>query len=598
MMNKSSVLKIIAFVLMLMLGVAILPAAAQDSSAPFAEYFPADSALYAYIRTDDAYIDQLDGLLARVSAALPAEANIPAGLTLRSGLDMIAAQLGGDFDSVFRSWLGDGIAVGVSPAMMGANSGDGEGLIAVSITDRSALLSLIGEIMARGGGSLTPTEINGYTVFDLDNSSSIAVGDNVAFVAPRRDLLPLESLPENSLAGNAAFNESLDQLPAESYNILLYADLSTIQASQLANGEIAVSEIVPGIGATAVGATILDSTTLTIDVAQSVDTSVIMEGLNIPAVGAVDPAFLAHVPADATLVIQGTNLKALYDAFIASVPTLTAQDFDPTTEEEIQLGLAQVDTLFQSFVGVTLQDGVLSWLTGDYALFLTYQVPEPGTPTLFTSSLFPDQPVTTLSFEAGLVIKATDPAKAQALVDGIGNALTQFGANAGVTVAREEIAGTNAVVITTPAVAPAPAVELVLAANDSVFVFGTRQAATAALQGDGGLSGAARYVASTDSILLPGATTVWYADANTINLFGDALAASGPSINGIFNNIVGGMDAQATPIPFDFAAAQAQAAQAQQMFRQLAGAFSGATISTGTSANGSVLIRMTLTLAE
>ncbi|MBC7871884.1 MAG: DUF3352 domain-containing protein, partial [Chitinophagaceae bacterium] len=379
-MTKPSVLKFIAFVLILVLGVAILPAAAQDSSAPFAEYFPADSAFYAYVRTDDAYIDELDSLLTRVTAALPAEANIPPGLTLRMGLDLVSSQLGGDFDSVFRSWLGDGIAVGLASSPMGAGSGSGnnEGLIAVSITDRSALLSLIGEIMVRGGGSFTPTEMNGYTVFDLDNSSSIAVGDNVAFVAPRRDLLPLESLPESSLAGNATFNEALDQLPAESYNILLYANLPTIQQNQLLAGEITPSEIVPGIGSTAIGATILDSNTLTIDVAQSVDTSVIMQGLNIPAVGAVDPAFLAHVPADATLVIQGTNLKALYDAFIASVPTLTANDFDPTTEEEIQLGLAQVDTLFQSFVGVTLQEGVLSWLTGDYALFITYQVPEPG----------------------------------------------------------------------------------------------------------------------------------------------------------------------------------------------------------------------------
>ncbi|MDX1994183.1 MAG: DUF3352 domain-containing protein [bacterium] len=597
------VLAAAAFVLLAAVLVSPAPAAAQFADTyPQADNIPGDVHFYFALRTDDAYIDQLDAIITRLSGSLPPELGIPPGLGLRAGLNLFTAALGGDFATVVRPWLGDAVT------LSGYSLPDGSGsvLLSAEITDRDAALSLVETLTSQGGQAPTRTEENGFVV--LENAGTfIAANESALYLATSRDLLPLTA-PDGSLAANADFTATLGQLPATEYNVVAYVDARLIDVTSMAGaaaGEVggmaasAASEVIPG--PTAIGATIIGDNTLTLDIVQSlVDLPDLQaQGVTIPDTGAVDPVFLANIPADATLVVQGTNLKSVYDSVIASLPALSQQGDSPVTAEDIESGLAQVDAQFELLTGVPLREGLIDWLTGDYAVFLTYDVPEPGTPSALTAPIYPDAQIDSLGFDFGLIVEATDAARAQAFVDGVATALEQNPPADGTTITREDIAGTSAIVIAVPAQDSTPAFDVVAAANDRILVIGTRDAATAALEGSGGLNTAERFAASAQGTVLPNATTVWYADATTISLLGDITLGTGPAINNVFSNIVTEMGTEVTPEAFDFAAAQAQVEQQQALFRQVAALFSGATISTAPSGDGSAaLIRLTLTLAR
>ncbi|MBL8156774.1 MAG: hypothetical protein JNM70_21535 [Anaerolineae bacterium] len=91
-----------------------------------------------------------------------------------------------------------------------------------------------------------------------------------------------------------------------------------------------------------------------------------------------------------------------------------------------------------------------------------------------------------LPLDFGLVLEVSDPDVSAALVKGITNAA---GMAEEVTTSTETIGGTEALVITVPPSRDMPfPVEIVVAGNDEVFFIGTRDAARASLNPDGGLT--------------------------------------------------------------------------------------------------------------
>jgi len=583
--------RVLTFTLLIALAVGVGVAApgvsAQESTPAFTDSMPADTAIYFSIRTDDAYIQQLDTFVQAIAARVPG-GQVPPNLSISALLDLAVAQLGGDYESTVGAWLGDYLAVGIVPDPTVA--GDARGLIVVDLDDRAAAEAFLTNANALG----TPETVGSATVYFAAGSYTAFTEDRLLIASAREDL-PLDGARADNLAGNAAFNATIDALPAASYNFLAYmTDTATLQAlSTGMMGEMgdmgAMGMGMMNVGPFALGGTLLDDTTLALDiVAGSGDIAQMFPGLYDALGEPVDAAFLNYVPAGASGVIHGTNLGGYVNSFLDLIRANPAQ-FD-LAEGDLDVALAQVDAVLNLYLGVTLQEGIIDWLTGDYALWVSYDA-VPGQPSLLTQDLYPDQPLTDLGFDLGLVIEATDPARASELVEGIANLLNSQMPGMAV---REDIGGVNAVVISAPA--GSTTVDLVIASNDNVLVIGTREGATAALSGQGGFNASAGYTAASRS-LLPGSYSVAYMDAGLINLVGDVFGVFlAPAIGSIFGEIIAEMGQDSSVTSPEQSDLLAQIVAGQEQVRAFSSIFGPLTISTLIDGTNSIQ-RWTIALA-
>jgi hypothetical protein len=599
------------FVMLLLLTLAMVgfvPVTAQSVDTDHAEFAPADTLFFATLRTDDGYIDTLDALaldvLIQVQAAIPPELLAQAGLPettapLRDALDAAGFELAGaDFDTVFRSWLGDSASIAVSvPDPMG----DPEVLIVVDITNAQATENFMLEQIIEDDIDLYErTEENGFVVYrstDESIDTYTAIGEELLFITSVDDMLPLDGPLSDNLTGQAQFTATLDTMPADSYNILAYLDANTAArlSLNLATGEepsAETTETLENLGGAAIGATILDGRSLTIDAIGEV-------GTLLPAVGAIDPAFLSTLPAETDFLILGNDLRSAYESGIGGLNDLAAAGaLDDTNPEDVDTLLQQLDGLLQMVIGVSFSEGVIDWMDGEYAIYTSYAIPEPGAPSLATIGLeafsAEPQPIT-VGLEAGIVIETSDPAATAELVGSLAPVLQQQGIPAvPVTIGESE-----SILITLEDPSLDAPFELVISSNDSVFVAGTRTSAEAALNASGGFDGNATYAAAN---FLPNANTVLYAEGEaTIVLAGDGLAAFiglGPAIGNVFNDIIGGLGGEPTeptaPTPEEI---RQQTIQVQQIARDLSGLLESATISTAND-DGIFALRAVLTLGE
>ena len=237
-------------------------------------------------------------------------------------------------------------------------------------------------------------------------------------------------MPDGSLGSSAAFTGAMDKLPADDYNLTVYMALGDLftealqQESQATQATMsAIMPLLNAIGPVAIGGTILNDVSLTLDYAMELDTSA-YEDIGLPSptnLAPLDPAFAAHVPADAPLVIFQTGLGYNFDGMMAGLD-LQAEAMGEEGAQ-IQEGIAQFEAMFTQFTGLDLREDVISWMTGNYAVFLKLN------PELNTSSAF--GVFATFPVEFGLAVEATDPTQAAATVEGltkgIEQAVTMFG---------------------------------------------------------------------------------------------------------------------------------------------------------------------------
>jgi hypothetical protein len=218
-------------------------------------------------------------------------------------------------------------------------------------------------------------------------------------------------------------------------------------------------------------------------------------------------------------VIHSTNLKGTYENLLASL-RLNAEmlDDDELDADAIEDGLRQIEFVVRGFTGLDFEEDILSWLTGDYAIYLSLGED-------FPTSMMDFFNAESLPVNFGILFEVTDPAKASALVEGIVDGVDGFDSD-NFSVSREEIGGANAlVIIITNEDMPFP-VQLAVAADENVFALGTLSAVQAAMNPDGTLvndplfNEAAAYV-------LPGAVQVFYAAGDGLMPLVDVAAESG-----------------------------------------------------------------------
>jgi hypothetical protein len=529
--------RFVFLLLALSLLAVVLPVAAQSTLDPaaLAVYFPQNTPAYVSFRTDDGYIAALEAVRAHFNAVLPDPAM--GDETLYDALDQLGPMTGSGetFAEAVRPWLGDSGAVGALSldSMMG-NGGDGPFLIALSVTDRAGAQAFFESLMPAGMADVEETAA--YTLITPTNTrepGAIYIDDQVLLITNKPDVLPINGTPNPSLADNADFQASQSALPAGSYNIAAYVDYSALLQASMADmqamsqmpgmGEMAQSnammeEMLEGmlqaIGGMGVGFTILDDQALTVDVTLGINPIAFGEMMSdMSDFPAFDPAFAQYLPSGTQLAIQGTNLSASVEMGLANLSTIAGLQSGMDGSAQGDPGAA-IEFALQGTTGLDLQDDILSWMSGQYAIGLSLDFE-----AIMEAAFSGDVPPRALQF--AFVAENTSGEGAQALVAGLGQGLMQLALMAreeGMTITQTTAGGQPAVEVSLQSPDMREPFELLIGGNDSVFVIGTPAMATAALSPDGSLNGDAGYQESV-AWALPNSPVFLYGSGDFLNTF-------------------------------------------------------------------------------
>lgn len=610
-----------------------IPAKAAPVTDNAARYMPADTWLYVSLRVDDAFVTELDGVLNKISQAIAlAGGNAIPPSPIRTALTLGLAQAGLNLQTDIRPWLGQRIAFGLgNPALVGMTESpqpeDVPGVLAVDITDQAAADAFVTKLLTmsnilpafkRTAGSqfisYESLMAQQLPVNILITSDALLIGTQVGLAAARGD--------GQSLADSARFSDTLKLMPADGYNLLLYVDANTLYGEIFAamdrmprmnRGEMEAAlgqarQMLNAVGGMAVGATILDGRSLTLDVAQQVVNPEALAGgvSNLAAYTTpVDPQFLALLPANTVAVSQGTNPGGLWEQLMKTMQAQQAL-MDRDRAEQMNREMTQALGKFQEATGLDLEKDVLAWMTGDAEAFVGYTPPAAGAPSALWSMVTNDTP-TSQDFDFGVVIEATDPAAAATVVDRLGTALEarmKERPSPRVSVVREQVSGADAVVIRVDMPGLTEPLDFVLASNDKVMVAATRPAAEAILSGAGGFAQKPALL-EAQKYVLPNTVQFHYFDTGLIDLFVDVAALQAVNsdvavIDDVLKHIFEGRRMGQLPEPNAAAVAEARRAYDRNLTiaRQVTTLISSASISATVSTDMNGTARMVLTLGD
>jgi hypothetical protein len=602
---------LLCLVVMALLGTAAAPVAATPIAdlTALAKYFPDGSPAFVAIRTDDGYIAALDSIASRVIAKLPPGTVPPVSLKLL--LDLGSQQVTGKpFADGIRSWLGDSVALGLT-SVEGLNTPNAPILVVVDIKDRKAAEAGIDKLLEKA--SFKKSTAGSLTLYKGSANSVFALSDEALFIVTNEAAIPQGALEKN-LTGNAKYTETVGLLPETDYNILIYADIGSIaSASMKANASTANNAamqmqagLFEAIGAQAYGFTVLDDRSLVIDVASNPGdlSKLTSTGVTMPKLDAVDLKFAANLPANASLVIHAKSIKAFYDYFlqIARVNQPAAQ------QEQMDKQIEQAKAMVKQSLGLDLDKDIIDWMTGDFAAFVSIDTPTIVN-MLETSMTGGSAPTfEKLPFGGGFVAQATDPAKAKAFAAALGKVLPSLAAqNKDVKISQDKIGDVDVTVIS-QSVPMSPTsklpLDIVIGANDKVFLMATRAEAEAIFSGKPGLDTTAGFQ-EAGKYLLKQPYTVFYTDGNGAggSVIVVGLALLGPAIGRTFNNIV---DELSTPTADQKAAREAERKRQEEeskrsiaILKSLGSLFSSSSVSAEfvDPATGKARSRIVLTLA-
>ncbi len=517
-------------VMMVAMGTLIAPAMAAPTADlnALAKYFPASAPVLISVRTDDAYIKEIDDLFAKIAAQIP---GMKQPETIASQFDKAVNEVigKGDFASEMRSWLGDTASIGIFSfeGMMGRADSSSDNkpphfLAAVAITDQKAAEAFWKTALSKSESANYQSATEGDFILFTPGKDSraegiVAIGKDVLFIGAYKEDLPLKGQTD-SLSDSTTFADSIKQLPESDYNITIYANLGTffqqmmeMQSSMMGNDPSqaammqSIEPMLKNFPPEVVGFTVLDERSLTVDIVvpygdllKDFEKAGFSTAMPVP----VDPAYAANILSGSPLVIHSTNLGASLEGVIKSLQAQAGMmQSTGMSATELEDGLNKLKFAIQGLTGKDLEKDILPAMSGNYALYLTLS------PALSDIS-GPADLTKQMPVDFGFLTEMSDPTISKALIDGIKTAIGSM-KDAQVKVTTEQVAGADALVITgIGADMPVP-VELVLTGNDKLFFFGTRRAAAAALTGKGGLDGDAAFKEAA-SYMVPSPSVIAY----------------------------------------------------------------------------------------
>lgn len=573
--------------MLLVLVMYITPANAMPlgSLSELAAYFPADTQIFVTARIDDDYFATLDSLIARLAEAAPDA--LPVVPSIRAALDDSARGLTEgeeDFEAVFRSWMGDTLALAVedtAPLLLG---NDLRLIIALSVTDRGAAETFLDTYIAPNG-DYEKTQRNDDLVYEAQNEfdAHYLLRDGVMLIAPPgQTARTLNLRVRESLAESESYSTALATLPADEYNIVAYINLPEVIAPIAAFAPLALGESVPadfdltpiieGLGALTFGFTMVDEHSLVMDASLVVNDPTVFRDAGVP-LGTLPPLdldFATYLPQNAAFVVQdgglGSDILVLLNSLdelsvqleeAGAYPLLQGTRFPPYSEAELDVLrgvnlndlLAFIRLSFKGMTGLTLEDGLL-WMTGDYATYLALVPLENGG----------------LTSDFGVINRVTDSDSARALFDGLQRAFDQGGAVYTVEEGALVLPFLSDALAEAYLVESVPEGNLLIGQNDEVFAVGTRPGVEHALNPqDGGLAATTAYQRACGAFV-PGTHMLWYL-----------------SLSSLFE-----------PMRGMLMGADANAEQIYKLFAL----FESMTITATSDENGTGVVRFAITLAE
>lgn len=521
-----------------------------DGYAELAAYFPPETPIFMALGTSDEDIARLDVLLSLIAQAAPDE--IPPGIRLVNLLDMGALEMTGeDFQNGVRSWLGDAIAFGlldadslIEAAMaedMGMEAPTPPYLVAVDIIDRAAAERAIETVLTYANMGTLFTIIPGesYTVFKSTEASvnvSLVITEDVILAGDKDSTAQmLEQIGSPSLADEPAFTAALGLLPADGYNMMAYANLDDLMAFVMdqAVAEGLSPDVMPPLAytATALGLTVLDGPALAFDFAQPLTDPAAVDagGFVYEPLPALDMSFAQHIPANAVIAGQGSDLLALFEMVgetaemglaqfseqMAYMPELDdlPPGFDFDAEEmltDIEGSLAEAQAQFTAMTGLDFQQDVLRWMDGNFAMFLGVD----------NDAALAD-PMTQIPISFGAFVESSDAAASQQAVDGLATAVEELFIAEEVSpdeavLERSTIGGANVLLATGDIDDEDFSVSVGFGADDKVFAGGTLEGLQAVFApSDGGLAADPLFVAA-QQYLVANTSALFYLNPQAI----------------------------------------------------------------------------------
>jgi|GEM_PF-4654215 len=555
------------------------PLGLQEISMPrdyaLTEYFPEDTTVFAVMRTDDAQIETLDNLILHIQSFIRSPLTTPflgeEPVSLTDSLDQMTTLLfQGDFNDVMRSWLGDWVAMGVFNLTLGDDqypSGANIGtLIVIEIKDKEKTIAFMEQLIAFDSNqTFTRTETNGYTIFNADDwqDNNILINDEVMMIVSDYALTVVPDGFTSSIANSPAFIETMGLLPEDNYSSTLYVDMEPIFRSifdvtqslqmQLVEGfannpdsdmpvpvmptyedmlpdGMTMDDVMGSLGHLAAGFTIVDDYTVMVDGVQNPGNMEVLQALSMMPVltGTIDPTFLRHIPENAGFVQHGTDLNLQIERVLEAEQMqldILGRNVDLFAQLQtmgfstLQDEIGRINAIIEPETGLTVMDDIISSMTGDYAMFSTY---DPRNKSMLFSYYFPDQELQQ-NLEAGMVFEITDRDHVQNLIESLGSAIPLILEDVELVVTYETIGGNSAVVVTIPKRdLLTTAVDIVIGVNEDVLVIATRDTATQILEGQGGFDVSSGY-ASIQPRLLNNNNSMYYISNDGINLIADAM---------------------------------------------------------------------------
>ncbi len=555
-----------------------------DDLIALGENFPADTGLFFAIRADDDYIDTIDSVLAEFDSAVnlpPTPDFVPASTRnqgrkddftpTRDMLNEFAEEFfGGDFETTMRPWLGDSAAFGITDfatvfevgvfdnADAIIEEGEFPIIMALEVTDADGAADAADAAL---GDELDPDitlriEAGVYTYYQArEVELGMLISPTALLFGRPSDLLDAIDRPRPTLLENESFTETMSLLLEDDYNSIMYVDyqqliregvlsldeLDPSQEFSTAQDLALFDEVIDTVEGLAVGATLLDDRTLTLDIVQNADYSSLQDtGFALALPLRLNPEFAERIPASAGLVLMSSDFAGLYDASIENL-RVNARLFEDMenppegtfSESDIDGVLFAVGFFLRRYTGLDLEDDILSWMDGDYAVAigLTDEVSQVN--EFFDLTAIPLDFI--LLFDA-----TTNPESAADTVTGIARAiddlLEEFESDLefsefDVSRSDETIADTDVVVYTIideSGFSFAFPIEILLAANEDVFVIGSRTMVETALRGDGGLRDTVAFQEAEESYLVDEAGILMLVNSEALLPFADVWTLSDP----------------------------------------------------------------------
>ncbi len=519
-------LLLIGLLLLTSLGVNAISA---DDLTALAAYYGEEVLFFAAIRTDEPYLAELDALWQQAATMLSPDTEVPAIPQLLERLTEDLANT--TFEDGVRPWLGDTLAIGFAlDAEEIMSTGQFPGFIAASVTDKAAALKTIDAVLEENNlaRAYDVSERGDFTLYTADSpdDTSLAVGDDVVFLGTDVNSFPFNAV-KAPLSKSADFVESVARLPESTYNALVYVNTPQLLEFNAALSEMMGQTTTPGLaafnaatGSQVWGFTILDDTTLVMDIATRTDLAGLSElGLNTVIPGAVDFDFAQRMPADAAFVLQSSDFGAVTQSGLDNIRGLgefIAQNGGFSNllglpegtlrrEEEAALDLITPGSLlaifnvsFAGLTGLSLERDVLPVLDGDAAMYLRV-LPAPrrfALPTPFV----PDM---------ALLFQSSDTEGAQMLLDALIAASEAYDTGYEIEAYGDAGAALVAPLISQALRADATLLDFMVAADRDVFALGTRPAVESAVNADQNLTDTPEFKAAS-AYFLPGSQNVGY----------------------------------------------------------------------------------------